>query len=114
MDEWGVDVCVSGSQKGLMLPAGMGRDVRQQKALEAANHGDVAALLFRLRRYGDRQRLGYFPYTPSLPMMYGLRESLAMIAEEGLENIFHRHAYWLRCARRRIRGLEADAMCQCA
>src|ERR1700675_665059 len=79
MDEWGVDVCVSGSQKGLMLPAGMGVTCVSQKALEAAKTAT--------------SRRCYFPYTPSVPMMYGLRESLAMIAEEGLENIFHRHAY---------------------
>ena len=93
MDEWGVDVCVSGSQKGLMLPAGMGVTCVSQKALEAAKTATSRRCYFD---YGDMvtaNASGYFPYTPSVPMMYGLRESLAMIAEEGLENIFHRHAY---------------------
>ena len=103
MDEWGVDVCVSGSQKGLMLPAGLGVTCVSQKALEASKTADSAALLFRLRRHGARRtRRGYFPYTPSLPMLYGLRESLAMLAEEGLENMLRPpHAILpAACARR--------------
>jgi alanine-glyoxylate transaminase / serine-glyoxylate transaminase / serine-pyruvate transaminase len=93
MDDWGVDVCISGSQKGLMLPAGMGVTCVSQKALELAKSAKSARCYFD---YGDMvvaNASGYFPYTPSVPMMYGLRESLAMIAEEGLENIFHRHSY---------------------
>ena len=93
MDEWGVDVCISGSQKGLMLPAGMGVTCVSQKALEAAKSATSRRCYFD---YGDMvsaNASGYFPYTPSVPMMYGLRESLAMLAEEGLENVFHRHSY---------------------
>jgi alanine-glyoxylate transaminase/serine-glyoxylate transaminase/serine-pyruvate transaminase len=93
MDEWGVDVCVSGSQKGLMLPAGMGVTCVSPKALEAAKTATSRRCYFD---YGDMvtsNATGYFPYTPSVPMMYGLREALAMIAEEGLENILHRHSY---------------------
>ena len=93
MDEWGVDVCVSGSQKGLMLPAGLGVTCVSQKALEAAKKAASRRCYFD---YGDMvtaNASGYFPYTPSVPMLYGLRESLAMLAEEGLENVFHRHSY---------------------
>jgi alanine-glyoxylate transaminase / serine-glyoxylate transaminase / serine-pyruvate transaminase len=93
MDDWGVDVCVSGSQKGLMLPAGLGVTCVSQKALEAAKSAGSRRCYFD---YGDMvtaNASGYFPYTPSVPMMYGLRESLAMLAEEGLENVFHRHTY---------------------
>ena len=93
MDEWGVDVCVSGSQKGLMLPAGLGVTCVSQKALAAAKTATSRRCYFD---YGDMvasNANGYFPYTPSLPMLYGLREALAIIAEEGLENIFHRHSY---------------------
>src|SRR5712675_3231521 len=93
MDEWGVDVCVSGSQKGLMLPAGLGVTCVSQKALEAAKRATSRRCYFD---YGDMltaNAAGYFPYTPSLPMMYGLLESLTMLAEEGLENVFHRHSY---------------------
>ena len=93
MDEWGVDVCVSGSQKGLMLPAGLGVTCVSQKALEAAKSATSRRCYFD---YGDMvtaNASGYFPYTPSIPMLYGLRESLALLAEEGLENVFHRHSY---------------------
>jgi alanine-glyoxylate transaminase/serine-glyoxylate transaminase/serine-pyruvate transaminase len=93
MDEWGVDVCVSGSQKGLMLPAGMGVTCVSQKALEASKTATGRRCYFDYADMVKANASGYFPYTPSLPMMYGLRESLAMIEEEGLENIFHRHAY---------------------
>jgi alanine-glyoxylate transaminase / serine-glyoxylate transaminase / serine-pyruvate transaminase len=93
MDDWGVDVCVSGSQKGLMLPAGLGVTCVSEKALEAARNSTSRRCYFD---YGDMvvaNASGYFPYTPSIPMMYGLRESLAILAEEGLDNVFHRHSY---------------------
>jgi alanine-glyoxylate transaminase/serine-glyoxylate transaminase/serine-pyruvate transaminase len=93
MDDWGVDVCISGSQKGLMLPAGLGVTCVSRKALEASKTATSRRCYFD---YGDMvaaNASGYFPYTPSIPMMYGLRESLAMLAEEGLENVFQRHSY---------------------
>ena len=93
MDEWGVDVCVSGSQKGLMLPAGLGVTCVSQKALEAAKSATSRRCYFDYADMVQANASGYFPYTPSLPMLYGLRESLAMLAEEGLENVFHRHSY---------------------
>src|ERR1700690_3360673 len=93
MDEWGVDVCVSGSQKGLMLPAGLGVTCVSQKALEASKKATSKRCYFD---YGDMVQAnasGDFPYPPALPMLYGLRESLAMLAEEGLDNVFRRHSY---------------------
>src|SRR6267154_1513610 len=84
MDEWGVDVCVSGSQKGLMLPAGLGVTCVSQKALEAAKSATSRRCYFDYADMVQANATGYFPYTPSLPMMYGLRESLTMLAEEGL------------------------------
>jgi alanine-glyoxylate transaminase/serine-glyoxylate transaminase/serine-pyruvate transaminase len=93
MDDWGVDVCVSGSQKGLMLPAGLGVTCVSRKALDIAKTAKSPRCYFD---YGDMvtsNASGSFPYTPSIPMLYGLKESLAMIAEEGLENIFRRHSY---------------------
>jgi alanine-glyoxylate transaminase/serine-glyoxylate transaminase/serine-pyruvate transaminase len=93
MDEWGVDVCVSGSQKGLMLPAGLGVTCVSQKALEAAKTANSRRCYFDYADMVQANASGYFPYTPALPMLYGLRESLAMLAEEGLENVFQRHAY---------------------
>jgi alanine-glyoxylate transaminase/serine-glyoxylate transaminase/serine-pyruvate transaminase len=93
MDEWGVDVCVSGSQKGLMLPAGLGVTCVSQKALEISKSATSRRCYFDYAAMVNSNDTGYFPYTPALPMLYGLRESLTMIAEEGLENIFQRHAY---------------------
>ena len=93
MDDWGVDVCVSGSQKGLMLPAGLGVTCVSQKALAAAKTAKSPRCYFDYNDMVTANATGYFPYTPSVPMLYGLRESLAMIAEEGLENIFRRHTY---------------------
>jgi alanine-glyoxylate transaminase/serine-glyoxylate transaminase/serine-pyruvate transaminase len=93
MDEWGVDVCVSGSQKGLMLPAGLGITCVSQKALEAAKKANSRRCYFDYADMVQANASGYFPYTPALPMLYGLREALAMLSEEGLENVFQRHAY---------------------
>ncbi|HWG70029.1 MAG TPA: aminotransferase class V-fold PLP-dependent enzyme [Steroidobacteraceae bacterium] len=93
MDEWGVDVCVGGSQKGLMLPAGLGVTCVSQKALEAAKAAGSRRCYFDYADMVQSNAAGYFPYTPSVPMLYGLRESLAMLAEEGLQNVFHRHSY---------------------
>jgi alanine-glyoxylate transaminase / serine-glyoxylate transaminase / serine-pyruvate transaminase len=92
MDEWGVDVCISGSQKGLMLPAGLGVTCISPKALEASKRSKSRRCYFD---YGDMvtsNASGYFPYTPSFQMMCALREALKMLAEEGLENVFRRHS----------------------
>jgi alanine-glyoxylate transaminase/serine-glyoxylate transaminase/serine-pyruvate transaminase len=94
MDDWGVDVCVSGSQKGLMLPAGLGVTCVSHKALAARESSKTPRCYFD---YGDMVKAnasGYFPYTPALPMLYGLKESLhILLEEEGLENVFARHHY---------------------
>jgi alanine-glyoxylate transaminase / serine-glyoxylate transaminase / serine-pyruvate transaminase len=93
MDEWGVDVCISGSQKGLMLPAGLGVTCVSEKALGAARSARSPRCYFDYRDMVTANASGYFPYTPSVPMLYGLRESLQMLLEEGLENVFYRHSY---------------------
>ena len=91
MDEWGVDLAVSGSQKGLMMPAGLGIVCASPKALLASREARCARVFFD---FADMQRAnadGYFPYTPSLPLLHGLRASLDMLFAEGLENVFARH-----------------------
>ena len=93
MDEWHVDVCVSGSQKGLMLPAGLGITCVSAKALEAAKRATSRRCYFDYADMVKSNATGYFPYTPSISLLCGLRESLAMLAEEGLENVFHRHNF---------------------
>jgi alanine-glyoxylate transaminase/serine-glyoxylate transaminase/serine-pyruvate transaminase len=93
MDEWRVDLAVSGSQKGLMLPAGLGILAVSPKALEATKTARSRRCYFDLADMIATNASGYFPYTPALPMLYGLREALDIIFEEGLEEIFARHHY---------------------
>ena len=94
MDEGKVDVCVSGSQKGLMLPAGLGITCVSEKALEARRTtAKQPRCYFDYLDMISQNKNGYFPYTPALSLLYGLKESLKAIEEEGLENIFKRHAY---------------------
>jgi alanine-glyoxylate transaminase/serine-glyoxylate transaminase/serine-pyruvate transaminase len=96
MDAWGIDGAVAGSQKGLMLPAGLGLSCFSPKALDASraargNH-PLRRSYFDIEAMRRSNATGYFPYTPSLPLLYGLRESLRMLFEEGLEQVFARHA----------------------
>ncbi len=92
-DDWGVDMAVSGSQKGLMLPAGLGILCVSPKALEMRHTAQLKRCYFDLGDMLNANATGYFPYTPALSLMYGLVESLKMIDEEGLDNIIARHHY---------------------
>jgi alanine-glyoxylate transaminase/serine-glyoxylate transaminase/serine-pyruvate transaminase len=92
MSEWKADLVVTGSQKGLMMPAGLGIVCASPRALEASARAGLKRVFFD---FGDMRRAnkdGYFPYTPSLPLLHGLRTSLDMLFEEGLENVYDRHA----------------------
>jgi alanine-glyoxylate transaminase/serine-glyoxylate transaminase/serine-pyruvate transaminase len=111
MDEWGVDLAVTGSQKGLMLPAGLGIVCASQKALALYDQAKLPRVFFDFGDMRKANTTGYFPYTPSLPMLYGLRESLAMLFEEGLENVFARHHRLAEGTRRAVKawGLELCA-----
>ena len=91
MDDWGVDVAVSGSQKGFMLPAGMALVCFSKKALRARNSAKCARCFLDIQDHINANGDGFFPYTPSVPMLYGLKESLRLISEEGLNQIFKRH-----------------------
>lgn len=91
MDEWGVDAAITGSQKGLMLPAGLGVVCMSQKALAAQASAKCARAFFDLADQIKANATGYFPFTPSIPLLYGLRESLDMLFEEGLDNVYERH-----------------------
>jgi alanine-glyoxylate transaminase / serine-glyoxylate transaminase / serine-pyruvate transaminase len=111
MDEWGVDLAVTGSQKGLMLPAGLGIVCASQKALGLYDQAKLPRVFFDFGDMRKANATGYFPYTPSLPMLYGLRESIAMLLEEGLENVFVRHHRLAEGTRRAVKawGLELCA-----
>ncbi len=111
MDEWGVDLAVTGSQKGLMLPAGLGIVCASQKALGMYDQAKLPRVFFDFGDMRKANATGYFPYTPSLPMLYGLRESLEILFEEGLENVFARHHRLAEGTRQAVKawGLELCA-----
>jgi alanine-glyoxylate transaminase/serine-glyoxylate transaminase/serine-pyruvate transaminase len=104
MDDWQVDMAVTGSQKGLMLPAGLGILCASPRALAAREQAKCARAFFDLGDMIKANATGYFPYTPALPMLYGLRESLKMLSEEGLENVFVRHHRLAEGARAAIKA----------
>jgi len=111
-DEWGVDVTVACSQKGLMLPPGLGFNAISQKALEANKTAGLP------RSYWDWQPMlrdnqaGFFPYTPATNLLYGLKEALAMLLEEGLDNVFARHARHAEATRRAVQAWGLETVCQ--
>ena len=92
-DEWRVDLAITGSQKGLMLPAGLGIVCASQKALAAMKDAKCRRAYFEFGDHMKANATGYFPYTPVLPLLHALRESLAMLEEEGLEYVFARHRH---------------------
>ena len=111
-DEWGVDVTVGGSQKGLMLPPGLSFNALSQKALAAAKSARLPRSFWDWGEMIASNKDGYFPYTPATNLLYGLREALRMLLEEeGLENVFARHQRHAEATRRAVRawGLEVLA-----
>ncbi|NRB00961.1 MAG: aminotransferase class V-fold PLP-dependent enzyme [Rhodobacteraceae bacterium] len=102
MDTWEVDLIVTGSQKGLMLPAGLGILGASQKALEAAKTSTMRRAYFEFEDMRKMNADGYFPYTPPTQLFHGLRTSLDLIAEEGLENVIERHHRLAEGVRRAI------------
>jgi alanine-glyoxylate transaminase/serine-glyoxylate transaminase/serine-pyruvate transaminase len=110
-DEWGVDVTVGGSQKGLMLPPGLSFNAVSKKALAAASSAKLPRSFWDWQEMIAANKDGYFPYTPATNLLYGLRESLRMLEEEGMENVFARHQRHAEATRRAVRawGLEVLA-----
>ncbi len=111
-DEWGVDVTVAGSQKGLMLPPGLSFNCISSKALAAAKSAALPRSYWAWDEMLASGRNGFFPYTPATNLLYGLREAIAMLEEEGLENVFARHRRHAEATRRAVRawGLEVLAL----
>jgi alanine-glyoxylate transaminase/serine-glyoxylate transaminase/serine-pyruvate transaminase len=104
MDEWGVDCAVTGSQKGLMLPPGLGIVAASPKALEARKRAGSKRCYFDFEDMIQTNADGWFPYTPALSLLYGLRESLDMLFEEGLENVYARHHRLAEGVRRAVKA----------
>ncbi|HWE25646.1 MAG TPA: aminotransferase class V-fold PLP-dependent enzyme [Myxococcales bacterium] len=109
-DEWKVDVTVAGSQKGLMLPPGLSFNAISQKALDASRTAKLRRSYWEWQPMLQANESGFFPYTPATNLLYGLREALHILDEEGLENVFARHARHAEATRRAVRawGLEVN------
>jgi alanine-glyoxylate transaminase / serine-glyoxylate transaminase / serine-pyruvate transaminase len=110
--EWGVDVTVAGSQKGLMLPPGLSFNAVSAKALAASKSARLPRAYWRWDEFIAANRQGYFPTTPATNLLYGLHEAIAMLREEGLPNVFARHARHAEAARRAVRGWGLDVLCR--
>jgi alanine-glyoxylate transaminase/serine-glyoxylate transaminase/serine-pyruvate transaminase len=111
-DEWGVDVTVGGSQKGLMLPPGLSFNATSEKSLAASKTAKLARSFFDWGEMLASNADGWFPYTPSTNLLFGLREAIAMLEEEGLANVFARHDRHAEATRRAVRAWGLEILCQ--
>jgi alanine-glyoxylate transaminase / serine-glyoxylate transaminase / serine-pyruvate transaminase len=111
-DEWGVDVTVGGAQKGLMLPPGMSFNAVSDKAFAAAKSSQLTKSFWAWDDMLAMNKIGFFPYTPATQMLHGLSESIAMLHEEGLENVFARHHRLAEATRRAVRAWGLEIMCR--
>ena len=111
MDEWGVDVTVAGSQKGLMLPPGLSFNAVSEKALAASKTAKLPKAFWGWDEMLAANKNGYFPYTPATNLLYGLREALQMLNAEGLENVFARHTRHGEATRRAVAAWGLEVLC---
>jgi alanine-glyoxylate transaminase/serine-glyoxylate transaminase/serine-pyruvate transaminase len=111
-DEWGVDVAVGGSQKGLMLPPGLGFNAISEKALAASKKAGLPRSYWDWQPMLEANRSGLFPFTPATNLLYGLREALHMLEEEGLPNVFQRHRRHGEAARAAVRAWSLEIVCE--
>jgi alanine-glyoxylate transaminase/serine-glyoxylate transaminase/serine-pyruvate transaminase len=110
-DEWGVDVTVAGSQKGLMLPPGLSFNAVSEKALAASKTAKLPRSFWSWEPMLASNKTGFFPFTPGTNLLYGLRESIHMLLEEGLDNVFHRHDRHAEATRRAVRAWGLEVLC---
>ena len=110
-DEWGVDVTVCCSQKGLMLPPGLGLNAVSTKALEASKSARLPRSYWDWEAMIRDNKMGFFPYTPATNLLYGLREALRMLLEEGLEGVLARHLRHAEATRRAVRAWGLEILC---
>jgi alanine-glyoxylate transaminase / serine-glyoxylate transaminase / serine-pyruvate transaminase len=111
-DEWGVDITVGCSQKGLMLPPGLGLNGISEKALAVSKSARLPKSYWDWEAMININRSGFFPYTPATNLLFGLRESLHMLMEEGLENVFGRHKRLGEATRLAVKTWELELLCQ--
>jgi alanine-glyoxylate transaminase / serine-glyoxylate transaminase / serine-pyruvate transaminase len=110
-DEWGVDVTVAGSQKGLMLPPGLSFNAVSDKALAAAQNARLPKSYWDWEPILEANSRGFYPYTPATNLLYGLREALRMLGEEGLPAVFARHQRHAEATRAAVRGWGLEVLC---
>jgi alanine-glyoxylate transaminase / serine-glyoxylate transaminase / serine-pyruvate transaminase len=110
-DEWSVDVTIAGSQKGLMLPPGLGFNAVSQKALSASESARLPRAFWSWEEMRSPNKIGYFPATPATNLLYGLHEAISMLHEEGLEQVFQRHLRLGEATRRAVRGWGLELLC---
>lgn len=110
-DEWGVDVTVGGSQKGLMLPPGLSFNALSPKALAASKTSTLPKSFWSWDEMIESNKTGFFPYTPATTMLYGLREAIAMLREEGYDNVFSRHQRHAEATRRAVKAWGLEILC---
>ncbi|MFD3579143.1 pyridoxal-phosphate-dependent aminotransferase family protein [Streptomyces sp. NPDC058644] len=110
-DEWGVDVTVAGSQKGLMLPPGLGFNAVSEKALAASRTARLRRSYWDWQPIIEANRRGFFPYTPATNLLYGLAEALRMLQAEGLPAVFARHDRHAEATRTAVRGWGLEVLC---
>jgi alanine-glyoxylate transaminase/serine-glyoxylate transaminase/serine-pyruvate transaminase len=110
-DEWGVDVTVAGSQKGLMLPPGLSFNCVGEKAIAASKSAKLPRSYWGWEEMLAANKSGFFPYTPATNLLYGLREALAMLREEGLQNVLARHGRHAEATRRAVRAWGLELVC---
>ncbi|OLC13274.1 MAG: serine--glyoxylate aminotransferase [Candidatus Rokubacteria bacterium 13_1_40CM_69_27] len=111
-DAWGVDVALTGPQKGLMLPPGMAILAVSERAITVSEKAKCPRSYWDWQPVFERNRRGQFPYTPATALLFGLREAIAMINEEGLPNVFARHARLAEACRRAARAWELPLLCR--
>jgi len=110
-DEWRIDVTICGSQKGLMLPPGLSFTAISEKALAASKSARMNRSYWDWQAMLTNNKNGFFPYTPATNLLYGLRESLKMLAEEGLDNVIARHTRHGEATRRAVRAWGLEVLC---
>jgi alanine-glyoxylate transaminase/serine-glyoxylate transaminase/serine-pyruvate transaminase len=111
-DEWEVDVTVAGSQKGLMMPPGLCFNAISERALAANKAARLPRSYWDWQEMLTPNRAGFFPYTPATTLLYGLREALAMLQEEGLSNVFLRHDHHAEATRTAVRTWGLEIVCE--
>jgi alanine-glyoxylate transaminase/serine-glyoxylate transaminase/serine-pyruvate transaminase len=110
-DEWGVDVTISCSQKGLMLPPGLGFNAISDKALKTSKTSGFPKSYWDWEAMTGLNPSGFFPYTPSTNLLFGLRESINMLLEEGLDQVFNRHFRLAEATRQAVKAWELEILC---